>query len=147
MTTFPGVCVPSGDTIPAADTGDPRGGKWAGICPPGTKFEKRAPGSYPKALAADNSPEAADVVTHYFSGVDMPLAREYPEALVDEGSVDVNGVPLSAKKRRDMLLRAAFRFDVDGARRSGGRLEIPIEIENTGAGHKVPAGFSQEREI
>ncbi|MFO0593333.1 MAG: hypothetical protein U0441_37675 [Polyangiaceae bacterium] len=147
MTTFPGVCAPAPETIPAAERGDPSGGKWAGICPPGTKFEKRAPGSYPKALAADNSPEAGDVVTHYFSGVDVPLAREYPEALVDEGSVDVNGVPLSAKKRRDLLLRAAFRFDVDGARRSGSRLEVPVVIENTGAGHKVPAGFSQEREI
>src|SRR5262249_48421200 len=29
----------------------------------------------------------------------------------------------------------------------GARLEIPIRIENTGAGHRVPAGFSQEREI
>jgi hypothetical protein len=27
------------------------------------------------------------------------------------------------------------------------RLEIPIELTNVGAGHRVPAGFSQEREI
>jgi hypothetical protein len=149
MSTFPGVCEPSGETVPAADVTDSRkpAGKWDGICPPGTKFSKRAPGSYPKALAADNSPEASDVVTHYFSGIDVPLAREYPEALVDEGSLDVNGVPLSAKKRRDLLLRAAFRLDVDGARRSGQSLEIPVVVENVGAGHKVPAGFSQEREI
>lgn len=149
MTTFPGVCEPSGDTIPAVDGArDPKaGGKWAGICPPGTKFSKRAPGSYPKALSADNSPEATDAVTHYFSGVDIPLARDYPEALVDEASVDVYGVPLSAKKRRDLLLRATFRFELDGPRRSGGTLDLPVVIENTGAGHKVPAGFSQEREI
>ena len=149
MTTFPGVCEPSGDTIPAVDGArDPKaGGKWAGICPPGTRFAKRAPGSYPKALSADNSPEATDAVTHYFSGVDIPLARDYPEALVDEASVDVYGVPLSAKKRRDLLLRATFRFELDGPRRSGGTLDLPVVIENTGAGHKVPAGFSQEREI
>jgi hypothetical protein len=33
------------------------------------------------------------------------------------------------------------------ARRTGGTLEIPVEIENIGAGHRVPAGFSQEREF
>ena len=144
MSTFPGVCEPSGDTVPA---GAQAGGKWEGVCPPGTKFSKRAPGSYPTALAAHNSPEPGSAVTHYFSGVDLPLSREYPETILDEASIDVNGVPLSAKRRRDMLLRAAFRFDVDGARRSGGSLELPVVIENTGAGHKVPAGFSQEREI
>jgi hypothetical protein len=32
-------------------------------------------------------------------------------------------------------------------RRVGGTLSIPLTIENVGAGHKVPAGFSQEREI
>ncbi len=146
MSTFPGVCEPSGDTVPAADAAK-GSGKWDGICPPGSRFSKRAPGSFPKALAADNSPAATDAVTHYFSGVDVPLSREYPEALVDEASLDVNGVPLSAKKRRDMLLRASMRLDLGDARRSGGALEIPVTIENTGAGHKVPAGFSQEREI
>lgn len=144
MSTFPGVCEPAGDTVPAAEKAP---GKWDGICPPGTRFSKRAPGSYPKALAAHNSPEPAEAVTHYFSGVDVPLSHEYPEALVDEASLDVNGVPLSAKKRRDLLLRASMRLDAGDARRSGGSLEIPLTVENTGAGHKVPAGFSQEREI
>jgi hypothetical protein len=59
----------------------------------------------------------------------------------------VHGIPLSAKKRRDLLLRATFRFELDRPRRSGGALEIPVVVENVGAGHKVPAGFSQEREI
>lgn len=147
MSTFPGVCEPSGETVPASDTSGSAPGKWDGVCPPGTRFAKRAPGSYPTALAADNSPAATEAVTHYFSGVDVPLSREYPEALVDEASLDVNGVPLSAKKRRDMLLRASMRLELGDARRSGGSLEIPVAIENTGAGHKVPAGFSQEREI
>lgn len=146
MSTFPGVCEPSGATAPAADvSGAP--GKWDGVCPPGTRFAKRAPGSYPQALAAHSSPAPAGAVTHYFSGVDVPLSREYPEALVDEASLDVNGVPLSAKRRRDMLLRAAMRLDVGDARSRGASLEIPVTVENVGAGHKVPAGFSQEREI
>ena len=147
MSTFPGVCEPAPDVLPATDTGSAKTGKWAGICPPGTRFAARKPGSYPQALSAASSPEAEDAVTHYFSGVDVPLSREYPEALVDEGSLDVHGIPLSAKKRRDLLLRATFRFELDRPRRSGGALEIPVVVENVGAGHKVPAGFSQEREI
>jgi hypothetical protein len=46
-----------------------------------------------------------------------------------------------------MMLRHTFRFAIASATRSGGRIEIPIEIQNVGAGHRVPAGFSQEREI
>ena len=48
---------------------------------------------------------------------------------------------------RDQLLRAAFRFGLAPSRRAGSRLEIPVELTNVGAGHRVPAGFSQEREI
>ncbi len=148
MSTFPGVCEPAPENVPAVDSGAPaRKGQWEGICPPGTKFASRKPGSYPKAVSAGSSPEALEAVTHYFSGVDVPLSREYPEALVDEGSLDVHGIPLSAKKRRDMLLRASFQFDVDRPRRAGNGLEIPVVVENVGAGHKVPAGFSQEREF
>jgi hypothetical protein len=29
----------------------------------------------------------------------------------------------------------------------GAQLDLPVELQNTGAGHRVPAGFSQEREI
>ena len=56
-------------------------------------------------------------------------------------------MPLGLRARRDMLLRKAFTFGLGDVRRAGGRLEIPVRIENTGAGHRVPAGFSQEREI
>src|SRR5690606_7804696 len=49
--------------------------------------------------------------------------------------------------RREHLLRSTFRFAIDGAERRGRELVIPIRIENVGAGHRVPAGFSQEREI
>ncbi|MBK8251166.1 MAG: hypothetical protein IPK82_00665 [Polyangiaceae bacterium] len=148
MSTFPGVCISSDETVPAAQPKQAvTGSKWDGICPPGTKFSKRPPGSYPKAFASDNSAETRDAVTHYFSGVDVPLSHEYPDALVDEAAIDINGVPLSAKKRRDLLLRASMRVEVGNGRSSSGALEVPIIVENIGAGHKVPAGFSQEREI
>ncbi|HRI72048.1 MAG TPA: hypothetical protein PK156_47775, partial [Polyangium sp.] len=80
-------------------------------------------------------------------GVDIPLYNDFPQFLVDEPSLDVHGMPLGARRRRDMLLRHTFRFEVQGARRAGARVEIPITIENIGAGHRIPAGFSQEREF
>jgi hypothetical protein len=162
MSTYPGVCE-ADPNAPAAFKGDDTSARGRAnsrrpgfaafddepepICPPGTRFSARAPGAYPKARVADNSPEASEVSTHYFSGVDLPLAREFEEKLIDEPTVDLAGVPLSARRRRDLLLKSTFRFEVRGARAGGSRLEIPIEIENIGAGHRVPAGFSQEREF
>ncbi|WP_437922698.1 hypothetical protein WMF37_27105 [Sorangium sp. So ce291] len=142
MSTYPGVCEAAPATGAAqASAGDPE-------CPPGTRFAPRPPGTRPRGRVADHSTAPADVVTHYFSGVDVPLSGEFPEALVDEPSLDVHGIPAGARRRRDLLLRHTFRFELGAARRAGGdRIEIPIEIENTGAGHKVPAGFSQEREL
>lgn len=139
MSAFPGVCEPG------AAPGDP-------ACPDGTGLVPRSPRDYPQGYVAVGSRAASKVTTHYLSGVDLPLSREYPEALVDEDALDAFGVPLSARKRRDMLLRSTFKFTLGraaiGADARGGReLAVPITIENVGAGHRVPAGFSQEREI
>ncbi|KYF72888.1 hypothetical protein, partial [Sorangium cellulosum] len=144
MSTYPGVC----EAAPASGAAQPPAGDPE--CPPGTRFSPRPPGSRPRGRVADHSTAPADVATHYFSGVDVPLSDEFPEALVDEPSLDVHGIPASARRRRDLLLRHTFRFDLGAPRRAGAageRVEIPMEIENIGAGHKVPAGFSQEREI
>ncbi len=169
MSTFPGVCEPDPNAPNPADAkanpeenkpeksdridGDRRDRRSAldeppsAICPPGMRFVPKAPGAYSKARVADNSPSSTEVVTHYFSGVDVPLSYEFPEALTKEITTDLAGIPLGAEQRRDMLLRATFRFQVGASRFGGGRLEIPIEIENIGGGHRVPAGFSQEREF
>lgn len=157
MSTYPGVCEADPDAPKGDEDASRRRSKRPGfaaegddpepICPPGTRFSARAPGAYPKARVADNSPAASEVSTHYFSGVDLPLARDFEERLIDEPTVDLAGVPLSARRRRDLLLKSTFRFEIRGARAAGSRLEIPIEIENIGAGHRVPAGFSQEREF
>jgi hypothetical protein len=139
MSSFPGTCVVNAD------------GKDAGVedpeCPKGSHFVARAPGERPKGRVADNSAALTDVTTHYFSGVDVPLSREFPSELIDEPTVDLHGVPLSARRRRDLLLRHTFRFGLGAATRSSLGLSIPVEIENIGAGHRVPAGFSQEREF
>jgi len=137
MSTYPGICEP----------GAPESGQDEPECPKGMHFVARKPGVYPEALQAANSAGTSTVSTHYFSGVDIPLYSDFPQFLVDEPSLDVHGIPLGARRRRDMLLRHTFRFEIDGARRTGNGVEIPIIIENTGAGHRIPAGFSQEREF
>jgi hypothetical protein len=139
MSSYPGTCVAVEEGKEAA-AGDPE-------CPKGSRFVARAPGEWPKGRVADNSAALTDVVTHYFSGVDVPLTREFPSELIDEPTVDLHGVPLSARRRRDLLLRHTFRFGLGAAARSPAGLSIPVEIENIGAGHRVPAGFSQEREF
>src|SRR5690606_24007109 len=78
---------------------------------------------------------------------DVPLTPEFDERFIDQPTLDGAGIPLGAEQRRDILLGRTFRFEIEEARIVGRRLEIPITIENVGAGHKVPAGFSQEREF
>lgn len=129
MSRFPGICAPGEPdlTLPSA---------LARACPPGTRFEARPPGDYPEGGT-----------THYLSGVDVPLGEEFDDALIDDATIDLHGVPLGARQRRDMLLGSTFRFELEPPVRTPDRLEIPIVIENVSAGHRVPAGFSQEREI
>jgi eukaryotic-like serine/threonine-protein kinase len=134
MSLYPGICEPA-DGAPAS-----------GGCPSGSKLAARAPGTYPTGSAGAGSP-ATRISTHYFSGVDVPLSREFDPAAVDDGTLDVAGIPVGARQRRDMLLASAFSFAIESPRRTADRLEIPIVVENIGAGHRVPAGFSQEREI
>jgi Fe-S-cluster-containing dehydrogenase component len=135
MSEYPGACEP-----------DP-GGAGDDLCPEGTRWVKRAPGTFPKGRVASSSQELTPITTHYLSGVDLPLSHDYPKELLDESSLDLAGIPISAKKRRDALLKAAFDFDLGTLSLKGDRLLVPVEIENIGGGHKIPAGFSQEREI
>jgi len=146
MSLYPGICEPAAGASPRGDLLGRLAGAAKLGCPPGTVFAARAPGSYPTGNSAAGSP-AARSSTHYFSGVDVPLARAFDPAAVDDGTLDVAGLPVGARQRRDLLLASAFRFAIETPRKQGDRLEIPIVIENVGAGHRVPAGFSQEREI
>jgi hypothetical protein len=145
MSSFPGVCV-AGDAPPAipgeTDITALRRG-----CPPGTHFESRAPGELPQLRVAANSGARTEVSTHYFSGVDIPLTPEFDEHFIDQPELDAIGIPLGGDQRRDLLLGRSFRFELGEGRSDGRRLELPVVLENTGAGHKIPAGFSQEREF
>ena len=140
MSAYPGVCEPGErpDDDPIHES-----------CPEGMRFSSRLPGSRTSGRVAQSSGEVQAVSPHYFAGVDLPLAREITDEALDQDGLDSAGIPLSARRRRDMLLRASMELGLGEARRTagGGQLEIPVWIENVGAGHKVPAGFSQEREI
>ena len=136
MSAFPAACEPD------ADAREGLGG-----CPPGSRPVARAPGDYPVGWVAIGADAPRPTASHYFTGVDLPLAREYPDDLLGERTLDRGGLPHDPRARRDLLLRAALRFELGEPTRRGARLTIPVELENVGAGHRVPAGFSQEREI
>jgi hypothetical protein len=144
LSSFPGVCVAAS---PGAPTGDDLPEALERACPPGTRFEPRPPGSVPPGRAATGSAMQTPHHPHYFSGVDVPLAPEFSDALIDEAVLDVAGIPLGARQRRDLLLARSFRLALGALRRTGGLLQVPVVVENVGAGHRVPAGFSQEREF
>ncbi len=134
MSTYPGIC----------EKGDKPGVR--GACPDGTTFSPRAPGEY--ATASASAASIADRVTnHYFSGVDVPLSSVFPIEALDDPSLDASGIPLGARQRRDVLLSNTFDLQIDRPAVRGDTLEIPVVFENVGAGHRVPAGFSQEREV
>ncbi|MBS2016951.1 MAG: hypothetical protein JST00_28955 [Deltaproteobacteria bacterium] len=140
MSLYPGVCV--ADAAGSSAKGGGREG-----CPPGFHFEARAPGEKARGMIASSSIEPRPITSHFFTSVDLPLAAEFPETWATDPTLDASGIPLGLARRREQLLRHTFQFAIGRAARVGGQLEIPIEIKNTGAGHRVPAGFSQEREI
>jgi hypothetical protein len=137
MSSFPRACEPSS----AAGSNDAHG------CPPGTSAVERPPGAFSLGHVAVASGQRRAVRSHYFTGVDVPLAPEFAESLVDEPAVDAAGLPLSARARRDLLLKGSVRLELGTIATRAGRLEIPLTLENRSAGHRIPAGFSQEREL
>ncbi len=134
MSLYPGICA-SGP------------GATGNGCPSGSHFEARPAGDYAQMRTAPSSPVATHATQHYFTSVDVPLAESFAEAYLDDTTLDAAGLPVGLRARRDLLLQHTFRFDIGSAHSAGGRLEVPLRITNTGAGHRVPAGFSQEREI
>ena len=140
MSLYPGVCVAGVGGARADGDGASTG------CPGGTHFEARPPGAYPQGRIALSSPSDSPVLFHGFTSVDVPLSPGFTEAWTTDPSLDVNGIPRGLAARRAQLLRHTFAFSLDGTRRDHGQLIVPVQLTNRGAGHRVPAGFSQERE-
>jgi hypothetical protein len=146
MSSYPGVCVAGGpDAAATAALGAPP--RLAGGCPPNTHFEPRAPGTLSFGFASTALGTERPLHAHDFAGVEVPLTPDFDQSLADERVLEENGRPLGVRARRDLLLRASVRLALGVPRRAGGRWQIPVTVENVGAGHRVPAGFSQEREL
>ncbi|MEO8796522.1 MAG: hypothetical protein ABI551_01430, partial [Polyangiaceae bacterium] len=128
MSLYPGTCEPGS----AQDGSD--------VCPSGTHLVSHRAGDFGK----DGK---ANVFSHTFTSVDVPLTPAFEERKIDDPAIDAFGVPVGLRQRQRILLASAFRFSLGEPTRGGGKVQLPITIENIGAGHRVPAGFSQEREI
>jgi hypothetical protein len=145
LSGFPGACVPDDPSEPPGALRAPELVRSA--CPPGTRFSPREPGALPLGRIATSSEHERPLHPHYFTSVDLPLDEAFDEALASESLLDASGIPLGARARRDLLLGSAVRLDLGPVERARGRLTVPVTFENVGGGHRVPAGFSQEREL
>ena len=107
------------------------------------------PGTFPEIRVAQylDTPVRPHAV-HAFTAVSAPLTDDYPN--LDTEEVDASGFPVGQEQRREMFLRAAATLTLEGTRStlSGGGTVLPVlvTVENTGTGHNLPSGFSQERE-
>lgn len=75
---------------------------------------------------------------------------EWSAWISDELGIDPYGFPRSIIDRREALLKSALTLDLEDVPeqvKAGTPLRIDAWLENVGAGHNVPAGFSQEREL
>lgn len=127
------------------------------------KVTTPTPGVFPTNYAAvpgvstdQNYPlPVRQVVTHYFSGVDVPLAStDYLSARLGPGypdpyasGTDQYGIPNALNARRTALLNAAARISLaqtDATATLGNEFDVRVEAVAL-TGHRFPAGFSQER--
>jgi hypothetical protein len=97
------------------------------------------------------------VVEHYFTGVDVPilspnelsarLGSDYPDPYMT--GVDTHGVPNGLATRRGDLMKAAARISLshsDTTAQLGQPFTVRLEAVSL-TGHRLPAGFSQERTV
>jgi len=85
--------------------------------------------------AASTGPEREHVYTHYFVG-----ANAFVTGIMGEGRHE---------KRAIEYLQHAASLEVTApdSAEPGENVEIAVKITNTGAGHKIPTGVTEEREI
>ncbi len=97
-------------------------------------------------------PEDGGTFTFPSQGINFETGQDEEPIVVDYNLADGRSVTVfrSQHQRREQLLEAAVRIDVrrvdDEPVRPGGVLSLEVECENVGAGHNVPAGFSEARE-
>ena len=114
-------------------------------------YPAEPPGSYPyntvSVYPMISNRSVRRVSTHYFTGVDVALIEGFPgQESVGTGNY---GVPIGQIDRREDLLKAAATMDVNVPESAiaGEVLPIAVDVTNVGAGHNIPSGFSQERQM
>lgn len=86
-----------------------------------------------KACTESGAPERAHVSKHYFVGPNVMFAQGEDAA--------------ELKKRSLKLLKSAAVVEVAGAAVEGGKIVVSIDVTNTGAGHYLPTGVTEIREL
>jgi hypothetical protein len=85
--------------------------------------------------AAIMGPDRPNVATHYFNGGNVTLLKHF-------------GQPANAQRSRELLKRAGIIEFVDmPAFTVGSSALVKIKVSNTGAGHKLPTGFPEGRQM
>ena len=112
----------------------------------------------PGVSTDQNAPlQQRKVVEHYFTGVDVPimsptelsarLGSGYPDPYMT--GADTHGVPNGLATRREDLMKAAARINLgktDPTAQLGQTFTVRLEAVSL-TGHRLPAGFSQERTV
>jgi len=90
--------------------------------------------------------EREEVRTHYFTGIDIALV-DFPGQ--DKRRRDQNGNRIGQVQRRKILMESAAELAVSAPANvaAGDTLPIVVHVTNSGTGHNLPSGFSQERQI
>lgn len=90
--------------------------------------------------------EREQVSTHYFTGIDVTLV-DFPGQ--DDEARDENGNVIGQIQRRRVLMESAAEISVSAPEVAipGETVPIMVHVTNSGTGHNLPSGFSQERQV
>ncbi|MCA9525453.1 MAG: hypothetical protein KC549_04040, partial [Myxococcales bacterium] len=131
------------------------GAAFAGVDP--ASLTRKADKLYPAGPAAvpedGRRTPRRRVAVHAMVGASHPVVPFEDKVGVEAHcatATDAFGGPACVRQRRDAMLKAALTLDLSETPTTAQRrapLEVTAWIENVGAGHNVPAGFSQEREV
>lgn len=127
------------------------------------------PGDYDPGPIANNSGDSPRISNHRFVGVDRFLIHDMPQnpSVTNElVAFDISQIPQGTTgtfgdfdpshlnfvngeaDAREILLQKAIDFHIVSAvEKPNDTLEVAISLENIGAGHNIPAGLSQERQV
>lgn len=110
------------------------------------------PGIFPQmpVSTAPDSPMRPHAI-HAFTAVSVPFIDDARFPRVDTDEKDEWGFPMGQHQRREQMLRAACTITLEGTPESiaadADVIPIRVVVTNVGAGHRVPSGFSQERQV